>query len=173
MEWKTIIAYAATVFLTHHIASFIQASLHCLIGHREFGRSLYRNHLYHHHGIYSQEFLVSEKYIPEEKNLDIYYLIPSAGVLLLAYQLLAVDLFIVHLSSLALSVYLHIYLHTQYHMSDSWLMRFHWFRSKRQLHILHHKDLTKNFAVIEFFWDKILGTYEGTQIPGTSLEAQA
>jgi hypothetical protein len=41
----------------------------------------------------------------------------------------------------------------------SWLERFAWFRRKQELHFVHHRHANSNFAVIHFFWDRILGTY--------------
>jgi sterol desaturase/sphingolipid hydroxylase (fatty acid hydroxylase superfamily) len=40
-----------------------------------------------------------------------------------------------------------------------WLGRFSWFRRKQQLHFIHHRHGNYNFAVIDFFWDRLLGTY--------------
>ena len=37
--------------------------------------------------------------------------------------------------------------------------RFAWFRHKQQLHFVHHLHADSNFAVIDFFWDRLLGTY--------------
>src|SRR5262249_22735755 len=37
--------------------------------------------------------------------------------------------------------------------------RFAWFRRKQELHFVHHRHANSNFAVIHFFWDRILGTY--------------
>jgi sterol desaturase/sphingolipid hydroxylase (fatty acid hydroxylase superfamily) len=53
------------------------------------------------------------------------------------------------------------YIDNQYHIVESWLGRFYWFRRKQQLHFIHHCDKTYNFAVIDFFWDRLLGTYLG------------
>ena len=39
------------------------------------------------------------------------------------------------------------------------LQRFAWFRRKQELHFVHHRHANSNFAVIHFFWDRILGTY--------------
>jgi hypothetical protein len=47
----------------------------------------------------------------------------------------------------------------EYHVEGSQLQRFAWFRRKRELHFVHHRHANSNFAVIHFFWDRILGTY--------------
>jgi hypothetical protein len=158
-----IFFYIATIFITHHIVAFIQTFTHSGLGHREIGRSLYRTHLYNHHGIYSEEAMVSERYI-DDKSLDFYYVIPATIIALLAHQLLPLDLFIVHILSLTLSTSAHLYLHTRYHLRDTWLTRFEWFQKKQQLHLFHHKDMGKNFAVVEFFWDRVLGTFSDTHV---------
>src|SRR6476620_5382944 len=47
----------------------------------------------------------------------------------------------------------------EYHVEGSRLHRFAWFRRKQELHFVHHRHANSNFAVIHFFWDRILGTY--------------
>ena len=55
--------------------------------------------------------------------------------------------------------YAHVYFDREYHISDSRFGRFAWFRRKQQLHFTHHLHANSNFAVIDFFWDRLLGTY--------------
>ena len=54
-----------------------------------------------------------------------------------------------------------ISLDQQYHTDGSILARFAWFRHKQQLHFVHHLHGDSNFAVIDFFWDRVLGTFRG------------
>jgi sterol desaturase/sphingolipid hydroxylase (fatty acid hydroxylase superfamily) len=61
----------------------------------------------------------------------------------------------------AASFYAHVILDRAYHLEGSWLLRFAWFRRKQALHFIHHRHANVNFAVIEFFWDRLLGTYRG------------
>ena len=53
----------------------------------------------------------------------------------------------------------HVYLDKQYHTEASRLARFGWFKRKQQLHFVHHLHANSNFAVIDFFWDRLLRTY--------------
>lgn len=156
----TILLYLTTISITHYVASFIQAALHYLLGHRAIGGFLNKIHIYEHHGIYSKDLLVSEKYLDEEKSADYYYAIPAIILATSAYLLFPFDVFLIHISSLGLSTYAHLYLHIHYHLEDSWLKRFGWFQNKQRLHLLHHKNTAKNYAVIEFCWDRVFGTYE-------------
>ena len=54
----------------------------------------------------------------------------------------------------------------QYHAERTRLACFAWFRRKQQLHFVHHVHANCNFAVIDFFWDKVLGTYRN---PDTNI----
>jgi len=156
----TVLAYPATALVSHYIASFIQISLHYLLGHRALGGFFYRTHMFDHHGIYSGDQLLSETYSDKERDLTAYYVVPAALLVLAAYLLLPTGIFLVHILSIGLSYAAHVYLHVHYHLKNSWLNRFRWFEKKRRLHLVHHREPSKNFAVIEFFWDRIWGTYQ-------------
>ena len=53
----------------------------------------------------------------------------------------------------------HVYFDKAYHTPDSWFAGHAWFQRKQQLHFVHHLHANSNFAVIDFFWDRLLGTY--------------
>lgn len=38
--------------------------------------------------------------------------------------------------------------------------RFAWFRRKRELHLRHHVRQDANYAIVAFFWDRLLGTLD-------------
>src|SRR5229473_2052938 len=75
------------------------------------------------------------------------------------YFVLPVDLFVAQLVACAASFYAHVFFDKEYHIDGSRLQRFAWFRRKQELHFVHHRHASSNFAVIHFFWDRILGTY--------------
>src|SRR5271165_5369926 len=62
---------------------------------------------------------------------------------------------------MSVSFYVHLYFDKHYHVAGSWLGRFAWFRRKQQLHFLHHRYADCNFAVVDNFWDRLLGSYRG------------
>jgi sterol desaturase/sphingolipid hydroxylase (fatty acid hydroxylase superfamily) len=72
---------------------------------------------------------------------------------------LPIDLFVVQVVACAASFYAHVFFDKEYHVEGSRLQRFAWFRRKQELHFVHHRHANCNFAVIHFFWDKILCTY--------------
>src|SRR5207247_6247042 len=83
------------------------------------------------------------------------------------YLVLPVDLFVVQAVACAASFYAHVFFDKEYHVEGSRLQRFAWFRRKQELHFVHHRHANSNFAVIHFFWDRILGTIEGRMLRAT------
>jgi sterol desaturase/sphingolipid hydroxylase (fatty acid hydroxylase superfamily) len=151
--------FALTAIATHLVISSSQTFLHYSLGHHRLGGRFFRNHIRFHHTHYAKGHLVSTTYQDTEGNNTPYFLIPTlavAGVMLLVLPL---DLFLVVAAASAASFYAHVYLDKAYHVQDSKLARFAWFRRKQQLHFVHHLHANSNFAVIDFFWDRLLSTY--------------
>jgi sterol desaturase/sphingolipid hydroxylase (fatty acid hydroxylase superfamily) len=65
-----------------------------------------------------------------------------------------------YVAGLSFAVWWHVYLHAQYHLNGSPWSRFAWFRRKRELHFVHHRRVHTNYAIVEFWIDKLLGTYK-------------
>ena len=151
--------FLVTAVATHLVMSFGQTLMHYKLGHRPLGGKLFRNHINFHHTYYSKDHLVSRTYRGEEGNNTPFFLIPVCLVGTITYFVLPLDLFIVQMIACAASFYAHVIFDKEYHVEGSWLQRFAWFRRKQELHFVHHRHADKNFAVIHFFWDWILGTY--------------
>lgn len=106
-----------------------------------------------------RDHLASRVYRGDEGNNTPFFLIPAVlfgGPLFFALPL---PLFLVMAIATAASFYAHVFFDREYHVEGSRLERFAWFRRKQQLHFVHHLHANTNFAVIEFFWDRVLGTY--------------
>jgi len=148
-----------TAVCTHLVMSCGQTLLHYGLGHRRLGCALYRNHIRFHHTYYARGHLVSPTYRGEEGNNTPYFLIPTIMVGLALFFVLPLPLFLVMGLTAAGSFYAHVWLDKEFHVEDSRLERFAWFRRKQQLHFVHHLHADTNFAVIHFFWDRLIGTY--------------
>ena len=48
----------------------------------------------------------------------------------------------------------------RFDVRGAWWERFGWFQRKRRLHFLHHQKPHKNFAIVEYSWDLLLGTLD-------------
>jgi sterol desaturase/sphingolipid hydroxylase (fatty acid hydroxylase superfamily) len=102
---------------------------------------------------------VSSIYRHNAGNNTPYFLIPTILVAGAMFLVLPLDLFLVVTAASAVSFCAHVYIDKQYHAEGSGLSRFAWFRRNQQLHFVHHLHANANFAVINFFWDRLLGTY--------------
>jgi sterol desaturase/sphingolipid hydroxylase (fatty acid hydroxylase superfamily) len=148
-----------TAVATHLFMSFAQTLMHYKLGHHPIGGKFFRNHINFHHAYYSKDHLLSRTYLGDEGNNTPVFFIPVFLVGACTYLLLPVDLFVVQVVACAASFYAHVFFDKEYHVEGSRLQRFAWFRRKQELHFVHHRHANSNFAVIHFFWDRILGTY--------------
>jgi sterol desaturase/sphingolipid hydroxylase (fatty acid hydroxylase superfamily) len=160
IEFAEVLAVALG---TYYLAALIQTVLHQALGHHRQGGKFFRAHLGNHHAIYSRIF-TTKSYIDEDESLTVYYLAPVAICSALAFWLLPLPFAVTVLSAFLFSFTAHVYVHVQYHLEDSVLERSRWFRRRRYLHQLHHEQPNRNFGVMEFFWDRLLGTYTSTSI---------
>jgi sterol desaturase/sphingolipid hydroxylase (fatty acid hydroxylase superfamily) len=162
--------FVLTATCTHLVVSCGQTLLHRWLGHRRLGAVFYRNHINFHHAYYAKGHLASLTYPGIEGNNTPFFLIPTilAGGGL--FFTLPLDLFFVMVLASAVSFYAHVFFDKEYHVEGSKLERFAWFRRKQRLHFVHHLHAKSNFAVIDFFWDRLLGTYRR---PDTDIEGIA
>jgi sterol desaturase/sphingolipid hydroxylase (fatty acid hydroxylase superfamily) len=148
-----------TIACTHLAISCSQTLLHCWLGHRRLGGLFFRNHINFHHRYYARGHLASAAYQGEDGNNTPFFLIPTILAGAAVFFLLPLGLFLAMVSTAVASFYAHVYFDKAYHVEGSMLERFAWFRRMRQLHFVHHLHANSNFAVIDFFWDRLLGTY--------------
>lgn len=105
--------------------------------------------------------MVSTRYVDDGDQNTLFFVMPIFLLVGLSYLLLRLDLVVIQLAVMSLSFCWHYYVDNQYHVAGSWLGRFSWFRRKQQLHFIHHRHADCNFAVVDFFWDRLIGTYRG------------
>ena len=150
-----------TAVVTHLLMSFSQTLMHYRLGHRRLGGVFFRNHIHFHHVHYSMGHLTSPVYVKNDGdgNNTPLFLIPIALLLSATYFIFPPAVFIIQILAVLASFFAHVYLDNQYHIAASPLLRFAWFRRKQQLHFVHHTYGNSNFALIDNFWDKLLGTY--------------
>ena len=156
---------------TYGLTSFLQAFFHQRLGHTPSGKWLFRNHVRFHHSLY-RKTLTSPRYIDEERSNTGFYVVILAVQSVIAYALFPRDLFVVCEASMLLTYLAHIYVHIQFHITGSWLERFHWFLRLQRLHGVHHLDMSKNHAILLPLWDRVLGTYQPAEPrPATTAKA--
>jgi sterol desaturase/sphingolipid hydroxylase (fatty acid hydroxylase superfamily) len=167
----SLLIYGFTAMMAHLLMSLGQTLFHRYLGHSRLGGRFFKNHVQFHHVHYAGDHVVSTSYLDNGDNNTLFFLIPIVLVVGLSYLFLRLDLVVVQFVVMSLSFCGHYYLDNQYHVEGSWLGRFSWFRRKQQLHFVHHRHGNCNFAVIDFFWDRLLGTYRRSSSLGTNLKA--
>jgi sterol desaturase/sphingolipid hydroxylase (fatty acid hydroxylase superfamily) len=158
-----VLLYCFTAMITHSLMSLGQTLFHRYLGHTRLGGRFFTNHIQFHHGHYFGDHVISSRYLDNGDNNTLFFMLPVALIIALSCLLLRLDLFIVQATVTSLSFCGHYYLDNQYHIMGSWLCRFSWFRRKQRLHFVHHRQADCNFAVIDYFWDRLLGTYRSSE----------
>jgi len=143
---------------SYYLMAIIQTVLHRDFGHRNRIRAVFSAHALGHHGQYNKHNLQTERFIDLESHALNYYGIPIVVIAALIYMAFGPLVMMAHLTGVFATFRWHLYLHEHYHLVDSPLERFAWFRTKRRLHFIHHRDARYNFAVVEFWIDKLMGT---------------
>jgi sterol desaturase/sphingolipid hydroxylase (fatty acid hydroxylase superfamily) len=151
--------FALAIAGTHLVMSGGQTLMHYWLGHRRLGGALFRNHINFHHAHYARGHLTSLTGEGNEGNNTPFFLIPTILAGALVFLILPLGLFIAVTLAAGASFQAHVWFDKAYHIEGSYLERFAWFRRKRQLHFVHHVHANCNFAVIDFFWDRLLRTY--------------
>ena len=151
--------FVVTIVGTHLMVSFSQTFLHYKLAHRPLGGKLFRNHINFHHSYYAKDHLVSASYIGKDVNNTPFFFLPVLIVGVFSYFALPFEFFVVQVIACAASFYAHVFFDKEYHIENSHLRRFAWFRRKQELHFVHHRHADSNFAVLDFFWDRLLGTF--------------
>ena len=157
--WFEVCPLILTIAFTHLAISGGQTLMHCWLGHRRIGSILFRNHIKFHHARYIRGRLVSAADPGKEGNNTPFFLIPVFFAAAAMFFVLPFDLFIAVSLAGAASFYAHVHFDKAYHVEGAFLGRYAWFRRKQQLHFVHHLHADRNFAVIDFFWDRVFRTF--------------
>ena len=160
-----------TVVITYQIIGITQAVLHRYIGHKRLIPFVFDSHTKSHHTIYNSNCTFeSTVYSKEEASIS-YTFIPFAMLIAgMAYLSLPFFLFITALLTVIASFIMQVYLHAQFHLANSRLQRFSWFKRCKEIHRIHHMDQTSNFGLINFNCDRIMGTFVSPEIENESGE---
>lgn len=122
------------------------------------GHVLYDEETLGHHGVYKRNTLRTDEFIDHESHALNYYGIPIVVVAALYWIVAGPLVMAANLLGVFFTFRWHMFLHKHYHLNDTPLERFAWFRKKRELHFSLHRDAHYDFAVVEFWMDRLLGT---------------
>lgn len=128
--------------------------------HTKWTGTLNRAHMTHHLLRYPPEDCLSETYRSAGADNTTYRFV-VAGILvgLLFLWLAPLWLAIPIMFDMAAFGALNSYAHDSTHIRGHWLERFAFFRRWREIHYVHHVDMNKNFGIMTFTTDKVVGSY--------------
>ena len=153
------IKFLSITIITYFCCNIVENILHKL-SHYKFVPLLYKWHHYHH----TIEFPVSKLINNNHTNNSIiynYYLYIAIIILLLSIIIIK-DTKIILLVYTESSIYMYVanLLHESYHKNNTFLEKYKWFRDKKKLHLLHHRQTTHNFNLFDNTSDKIYNTFK-------------
>lgn len=153
-----VLVFLSVAVGTYYLMSIVQTVLHRDYGHKKRIKAVFDAHAIGHHGQYSADKLQSDEFVDLESTALNYYGIPIAIIAISTYLVFGLLVMVALLVGTFVTFRWHIHLHEHYHLNETYLERFAWFRKKRRLHFIHHQDAGANFAVVEFWIDRLLGT---------------
>ncbi len=122
-----------------------------------------------HHTLYSSSDYLSKKYRKAGKRNSSVIFIPIIGsVLLLLLGILYFVgiplwiLLVVIIESLIIG-YMHDKVHELSHVEGNMFEKFKIFQTWRKIHYEHHNDMSKNYGIFWFFWDKLFKSFKDSK----------
>jgi sterol desaturase/sphingolipid hydroxylase (fatty acid hydroxylase superfamily) len=136
--------------------------------HQSWAGWVRQSHLTHHH-LYTGVDYLSETYRDAGKDNSFrLFIVPSLLLFIppaVLYVLCVIPLYvmIVLIVEMIIIGWMHNYLHDSFHIKNHFLSRMPLikkiFDKWSHDHYLHHEDMTKNFGIFFFVWDRVFGTY--------------
>lgn len=124
----------------------------------------------HHLELYPPEDYLSEKYRSAGKDNTVITFtiaaIPMVAfpIVLGFFGLLAWPLVVVAIATELVIGFLNWYIHDSFHIKNHWLNRVpvvkDIFQEWNKLHYEHHVDMSKNYGIFVFYWDRIFKTFK-------------
>lgn len=127
----------------------------------------YQKHMNHHLQQYPPGDFFSYTYRHAGKDSSVWLFLlaflPIIGLMFLILHFLHISLLtgLILLIEMLLVGYAHDYLHDAFHIEKHWLSRFNWYNKLVILHMQHHNDMSVNYGIFSFFWDKVFRSFKG------------
>ena len=150
------------IFLNYIFINYLEYIIHKFSHNKKYGGFLYDSHYIHHYIDHPPERLMV-KNEHELNNTQGPYVVIMLSTYVLVYQILSFYYFKIFLCMSSLYLYTINELHNQYHILDSPLDKYEWFRKRKKLHHLHHIRRNRNFNLVFFTSDKMNNTFISSQ----------
>lgn len=153
------------LFITLIAMTFLGYAFH-LMFHKPWSRRFYQAHMNHHLKQYPPSNFISDNYrdAGNDNTVWLFTIVFSPFVLtvliLTLTHVLSIFLGVSVLIEMILIGLLNNSMHDSFHLKKTFWHRFWFFDSLIKLHYYHHIDMSTNYGIFSFIWDKIFGTYK-------------
>ncbi len=157
----TLLTIAGSIAMT----TFLGYWTHRLF-HKPISGPFYRAHINHHAVQYPPEDFTSDIYRSAGKDNSLWYFAlafsPLMIIIALSYFLLGTSLWtcVCILGSMIGTGLVHDYMHDGFHLNKSYWHYLPGFSRLIELHKVHHVDMSKNYGIFSFVFDKMFKTYQ-------------
>jgi sterol desaturase/sphingolipid hydroxylase (fatty acid hydroxylase superfamily) len=134
--------------------------------HQRWMGKLYKAHMTHHEVLYPSHDFSSAEYRDAGKDSTTWTFIVLGAPLLVSPVLAAVTgcisfgLAVWLVAVLGFFGLLNSWIHDWMHLTSHWSHLIPGFSKLVELHRVHHVDMSKNFGIFSFIWDKVCKTYK-------------
>lgn len=155
------------IFFTLFVLTFLGYGFHWMF-HQPWSGRFFKAHMNHHTKQYPPSDFYSDEYRDPGKDNTVWLFALVFSPIVLTMIALTVtgtvSLFmgLAILAEMGIIGWLNNSLHDSFHLRNSFWDKFPFFEKLRKLHFEHHVDMSKNFGIFSFIWDKIFGTYHGS-----------
>jgi sterol desaturase/sphingolipid hydroxylase (fatty acid hydroxylase superfamily) len=164
-----LLTIVVAFFASGLITTFLGYWVHWIF-HQPWSLGFYHAHMNHHQIQYPPSDYLSDTYRGAGRDSTVILFVVAFAPVLIGIALLTWFGFFtlttcgIIVASLAIWGYVHDYFHDQFHLNNTWWKQFSFFIKLRSTHYLHHLDMSKNYGIILFPWDKLFNTYDAENI---------
>lgn len=163
-----MVAILLTIFISYIVASLAGHVIHWSL-HQTWAGFLNKAHMSHHLKMYPPEDFTSDVYRHAGNNSTPKYFalvalpVIIAPIVLGFFGILPLHLVLIVLGVEGLMGLLNDRIHDAFHINKHWMTRVPGLRTIfakwTKLHYIHHVDMSKNYGIFTFYWDRIFKTF--------------
>lgn len=163
-----MVAVLLTILITYIIVSLFGYVVHWAL-HQTWAGQVNNAHMTHHLKLYPPEDYTSDTYRHAGKDSTPKFFAIAAIPLILCPIILGLlgilswTLAITTLVVEGIMGFLHNYIHDAFHINNHWMTRTPLlkdiFHKWNELHYLHHVDMSTNYGIFVFHWDRVFGSF--------------
>lgn len=160
-----MILYLLIILGTLFFFTFLGYVIHWSF-HQKWSGKFYKSHLNHHTKQYPASNFYSDVYRDAGKDNSVYLFMIVFSPLIITMLLLTITNTIPYLlgsiilAEMAVVGFLNNEMHDSFHIKGTMWEKLPFFKRLTDLHYIHHVDMSRNFGIFSFVWDKVFGTYE-------------